>query len=53
VIAANHPLLDVFWTMFIFAWVIWFWLLITVCREEQRWKRAAQWATYSSASRSR
>jgi hypothetical protein len=31
VIAANYPFLDVLWTMFIFfAWVIWFWLLITV-----------------------
>jgi hypothetical protein len=28
---ASYPLLDVFWTMIvIFAWVIWFWLLITV-----------------------
>jgi Short C-terminal domain/Phospholipase_D-nuclease N-terminal len=31
VIAADYPFLDVVWTMFIFfAWVIWFWLLITV-----------------------
>jgi hypothetical protein len=31
VIAADYPFLDVLWTMFIFfAWVIWFWLLITV-----------------------
>ena len=30
-IAANYPFLDVLWTMFIFfAWVIWFWLLITI-----------------------
>jgi hypothetical protein len=30
-IAADYPFLDVVWTMFIFfAWVIWFWLLITV-----------------------
>jgi hypothetical protein len=30
-IAASYPFLDVLWTMFIFfAWVIWFWLLITV-----------------------
>ena len=29
--AADYPFLDVLWTMFvIFAWVIWFWLLITV-----------------------
>jgi Short C-terminal domain/Phospholipase_D-nuclease N-terminal len=31
VLAADYPLLDVFWTMLIFFfWVIWFWLLITV-----------------------
>jgi hypothetical protein len=30
-IAADYPLLDVFWTMLIFfAWVTWFWLLITI-----------------------
>jgi hypothetical protein len=30
-IAASYPFLDVLWTMLIFfAWVIWFWLLITV-----------------------
>ena len=29
--AADYPFLDVLWTMIIFfAWVIWFWLLITV-----------------------
>jgi hypothetical protein len=29
--AADYPFLDVLWTMVIFfAWVIWFWLLITV-----------------------
>ena len=29
--AADYPFLDVVWTMLIFfAWVIWFWLLITV-----------------------
>jgi hypothetical protein len=31
VLAANYPFLDVLWTMLIFfAWVIWFWLLITI-----------------------
>jgi Short C-terminal domain/Phospholipase_D-nuclease N-terminal len=31
VIAADYPFLDVVWTLLIFfAWVIWFWLLITV-----------------------
>ena len=30
-LAADYPFLDVMWTMFIFfAWIIWFWLLITV-----------------------
>ncbi|HYX77645.1 MAG TPA: SHOCT domain-containing protein [Gaiellaceae bacterium] len=30
-IASNYPFLDVVWTMLIFfAWVIWFWLLITI-----------------------
>ena len=30
-LAASYPFLDVLWTMLIFfAWVIWFWLLITV-----------------------
>jgi ABC-type transport system involved in cytochrome bd biosynthesis fused ATPase/permease subunit len=31
VLAADYPILDVFWTILIFfLWVIWFWLLITV-----------------------
>ncbi|HET6171764.1 MAG TPA: SHOCT domain-containing protein [Gaiellales bacterium] len=31
VLAANYPFLDVMWSMLVFfAWVIWFWLLITV-----------------------
>jgi hypothetical protein len=30
-LAADYPLLDVFWTMIIFfLWVMWFWLLITI-----------------------
>jgi Phospholipase_D-nuclease N-terminal/Short C-terminal domain len=30
-IASSYPFLSVFWTLLvIFAWVIWFWLLITV-----------------------
>ena len=30
-LAASYPFLDVLWTMLIFfAWVIWFWILITV-----------------------
>jgi hypothetical protein len=31
VIASSYPFLDVMWTMLVFfAWVIWFWLLITI-----------------------
>jgi Phospholipase_D-nuclease N-terminal/Short C-terminal domain len=31
VVAADYPFLDVLWTMLVFfAWVAWFWLLITV-----------------------
>jgi Phospholipase_D-nuclease N-terminal/Short C-terminal domain len=31
VVAADYPFLDVFWTMLVFfAWVAWFWLLISV-----------------------
>jgi hypothetical protein len=30
-IAADYPFLDILWTMLVFfAWVIWFWLLITI-----------------------
>jgi Short C-terminal domain/Phospholipase_D-nuclease N-terminal len=30
-LAADYPFLDVLWTLLIFfAWVIWFWILITV-----------------------
>ena len=30
-VGADYPFLDVLWTMLIiFAWIIWFWLLITV-----------------------
>jgi hypothetical protein len=30
-LAADYPFLDLLWTMLIFfAWIIWFWLLITV-----------------------
>ena len=30
-VAADYPFLEVLWTMLVFfAWVIWFWLLITV-----------------------
>jgi Short C-terminal domain/Phospholipase_D-nuclease N-terminal len=31
VLAADYPFLDVLWTLLVFfAWVIWFWLLITI-----------------------
>ena len=31
VLAADYPFLDVLWTLLvIFAWVVWFWLLIVV-----------------------
>ena len=31
VLAADYPFLDIVWTMLIFfAWVIWFWILITI-----------------------
>ena len=30
-VAADYPFLDIIWTMIvIFAWVIWFWMLITI-----------------------
>lgn len=33
-VAADYPFLDVLWTMLVFfAWVAWFWLLITVAAD--------------------
>jgi hypothetical protein len=44
VIAADYPFLDVLWTMIvIFAWVIWFWLLITVFVDLFRRHDASGW----------
>jgi hypothetical protein len=50
--AADYPFLDVLWTMLVFfAWVIWFWLLITVFADLFRrhdvsgWGKAA-WALF-------
>jgi hypothetical protein len=41
-LAADYPFLDVLWTMLIFfAWVIWFWLLITVFTDLFRRKDAS------------
>jgi hypothetical protein len=34
IVAADYPFLDVLWTMLIFfAWVVWFWLVITVAAD--------------------
>jgi hypothetical protein len=45
VLAADYPLLDVFWTMlFFFLWVIWFWLLITVFTDIFRRHDLSGWA---------
>jgi Short C-terminal domain/Phospholipase_D-nuclease N-terminal len=34
VVAADYPFLDVLWTLLVFfAWVAWFWLLITVAAD--------------------
>jgi apolipoprotein N-acyltransferase len=30
--ASSYPLLDAMWTVFVvFGWIIWFWLLISIC----------------------
>jgi phospholipase D-like protein/putative oligomerization/nucleic acid binding protein len=43
--ASNYPFLDVMWTMLVFfAWVIWFWLLITVLMDVFRRHDASGWA---------
>ena len=44
-LAADYPFLDVLWTMLvIFAWVIWFWLLITVFADLFRRHDTSGWA---------
>jgi hypothetical protein len=44
-VAADYPFLDVLWTMLIiFAWVIWFWLLITVFADLFRRHDIGGWA---------
>jgi len=44
-VASSYPFLDVLWTMIvIFAWVIWFWLLITVFADLFRRHDASGWA---------
>ena len=44
-LAANYPFLDVMWTMLVFfAWVIWFWLLITVFSDVFRRHDISGWS---------
>jgi|SRR5215207_4554370 len=44
VLAADYPLLDVFWTtLMFFFWVIWFWLLITVFADIFRRRDLSGW----------
>jgi hypothetical protein len=43
-IASSYPFLDVMWTMLVFfAWVIWFWLLITVFGDVFRRRDLSGW----------
>lgn len=45
VVANSYPFLDVMWTMLVFfAWVIWFWLLITVLMDVFRRHDTSGWA---------
>jgi hypothetical protein len=45
VFAADYPFLDVLWTMLVFfAWVIWFWLLITVFADVFRRHDISGWS---------
>ena len=45
VLAADYPLLNVFWSMMIFfLWVLWFWLLITVFVDLFRRADMSGWA---------
>jgi Phospholipase_D-nuclease N-terminal/Short C-terminal domain len=44
VVASSYPFLDVMWTMLVFfAWVIWFWLLITVFGDVFRRRDLSGW----------
>jgi hypothetical protein len=44
-IAADYPLMDIIWTMLVFfAWVIWFWMLITVFSDIFRRHDIGGWA---------
>ena len=43
-VAADYPFLDILWTMLVFfAWVIWFWLLITVFSDIFRRQDISGW----------
>jgi Short C-terminal domain/Phospholipase_D-nuclease N-terminal len=45
VLATDYPFLDILWTMLVFfAWVIWFWLLITVFSDLFRRHDLSGWA---------
>src|SRR5215471_12222549 len=43
-VAADYPFLDVMWSIFIFfAWVIWFWFLITILADVFRRHDISGW----------
>lgn len=44
VVASSYPFLDVMWTMLVFfAWMIWFWMLITVLMDVFRRHDLSGW----------
>ncbi|HEX6664546.1 MAG TPA: SHOCT domain-containing protein [Gaiellaceae bacterium] len=44
IVASSYPFLDVMWTMIVFfAWVIWFWMLITVLSDVFRRHDISGW----------
>ena len=44
IVASSYPFLDVMWTMIVFfAWVIWFWMLITVLTDVFRRHDISGW----------
>jgi Phospholipase_D-nuclease N-terminal/Short C-terminal domain len=43
-LAADYPFLDVMWTMLVFfAWVIWFWILISILTDVYRRHDISGW----------
>jgi hypothetical protein len=43
-LAADYPLLDVFWTMLVFfLWILWFWLVFTVWTDIFRRRDISGW----------